>query len=91
MSEARKKAPWHPEPVDPVIAAALQALEAGTADADQQKRALAWIIYKASGLNEYTYVPDSDQTVYLEGRRSVALQIAKHLIIIPRAFVRPDG
>lgn len=77
---------------EPADATALQALSAGTADPDQQKRALDWILTHASRLREPSFRPDSsDQTAFCEGRRFVGLSIAKLLSVNPRALVRTNG
>jgi hypothetical protein len=50
----------------------------GRADANQQRKALEWILYKASQLNEQSFVPDNARvTDFIEGRRSVGNQIVK--------------
>lgn len=62
---------------------ALRALQAGTADAAQQKRALAWIMNEASKYLDEPYRPggqDGDRdTVFALGRAFVGRQIAKLL------------
>jgi hypothetical protein len=56
-------------------AAALQALAAGTASADQQQRALNWIIYKACGTYDLDYRPDPREHAAVSGKRMVGLSI----------------
>lgn len=64
---------------------ALQALQNGNADADQQKRALDWVLNQASRIKEVTFQPDSDRaSAFAEGRRYVGLQIAKLLSLSTR-------
>lgn len=59
---------------------ALRALEAGEADAHQQRLALALIIKKFSRAYDEAFVPGhSDQTQYLLGRQFVGQQITKYL------------
>lgn len=74
-------APWRPPEYDDADAAALQALARGTANADQQKRALAWVIERAAATYEMTYRPggpDGDRdTAFAEGRRFVGNQVVK--------------
>jgi len=71
---------WLPSEWDLPDASALQALSRGEADEHQQRRALACIVEKLAGTYEHTFVPGAqDQTIYLEGRRSVGLQIVKLL------------
>lgn len=70
-------------------AAAMQALERGEANAEQQKRALGWIINKASLTYESTYSPISDRdSSFAQGRRFVGLQIVKLLKISTAALSR---
>jgi|OM-RGC.v1.031168385 hypothetical protein len=59
-------------------AAALQALQRGQADEETQKRALKWIIEKASGLYEEPYIKGCDgerDTNFNLGRACVGRQI----------------
>lgn len=71
---------WLPAEWELADAAAIQALARGDAEASQQKRALTVIVEKLAGTYEHTFVPGAqDQTTYLEGRRSVGLQIVKLL------------
>jgi hypothetical protein len=70
-------------PVDYTIAdaAAIKALDQGTATPEQQRRALIWITQKAAGLLEWPYQPgenDRDTNIFL-GRHFVAHQITKML------------
>ena len=58
-------------------ASAIKALQAGTADAIQQRRALDWILKKACALPEWPYVPgDANATHVHLGR-----QLAGHMIM----------
>lgn len=71
---------WLPAEWELADAAAIQALARGDAEESQQKRALTVIVEKLAGTYEHTFVPGAqDQTTYLEGRRSVGLQIVKLL------------
>lgn len=71
---------WHPAAWDLPDASALQALQRGDATPEQQARALKWVVESAAGTYEHMFVPGAqDQTTYLEGRRSVGLQIVKLL------------
>ena len=60
-------------------ASAIQALARGEADADQQKRALSWILRQACALPEWVYQPgDSDRDTNIAlGRQFVGHQIVK--------------
>ena len=82
-----KKRATVPAPEFPVApfenydAFALRALSAGTATAEEQKRALRWIVNGAAMLTSQSFVPGSaDVTAFNEGRRNVAKQIT-HLIV----------
>jgi hypothetical protein len=71
---------WQPAQWDLPHASALQALARGDADEHAQRRALAWIVENAAGTYEETFVPrEADTTAFLQGRRSVGLQIVKLL------------
>jgi hypothetical protein len=60
---------------------AIKALASGTANADQQKRAIHWIINTAAGAYELSYRSDGEggerETAFAEGRRFVGLQLVK--------------
>lgn len=61
-------------------ASALKALQEGTADAIQQRRALDWILRKACAMPEWPYVPgDAEATHVHLGRHFVGHQIMKLL------------
>jgi len=80
MSKTPVRERWLPAEWDLPDASALQALGRGDATPEQQKRALTVIVEKLAGTYEHTFVPGGqDQTIYLEGRRSVGLQIVKLL------------
>ena len=74
-------APWLPPPYDDADVFAIQALVKGSANPDQQKRALAWIIEKACGVYDMSYRPgagDGDRdTAFAEGRRFAGNQVVK--------------
>ncbi len=77
-------APW--EPADAV---AMQALQRGEANEQQQKRALDWIIRVAAGTYNSTFHPGQpDASAFAEGRRFVGLEVVKLLTINPKAFVK---
>ena len=68
---------------------ALQALGKCEATPDQQRRALDWILYSAAMLREDPFVPGQpDATAYLNGRQSVARQIASVLQTDPASIRR---
>ena len=62
-------------------ASAVQQLAAGTANADQQRRALNWIVYRAAGTDDVEYRPDARDHAFASGRRFVGLQIRKLMAI----------
>jgi hypothetical protein len=69
---------WLPAEWDKFDASCIQALARGDADGRQQLHALKVIVEKLAGTYEHTFVPrETETTVYLEGRRSVGLQIVK--------------
>lgn len=71
--------PWKPHPYELADASAFQALAAGTASAEQQRRVLTWLV-AASGTYDLSYRPgvqgDRD-TTFAEGKRHVGLQVVK--------------
>ena len=58
-------------------AAAIQALLVGTANAEQQRRALDWIIKLAAGTYEFHFYPSDRETAFALGKASVGQQIVK--------------
>lgn len=56
---------------------AIKALAEGDADSVQQKRALKWIVESAAMTYEETFRPDTNASIYVQGRRSVGLAIVK--------------
>lgn len=74
--------PWKPPAYEDADAHSIRALQAGTATADQQQRALAYIINTLAATYDLSYRPSSDRdTAFAEGRRFVGLQIVKFLKI----------
>ncbi len=71
--------PWKPFPYELADVSAIQACVAGTASAEQQKRALQWIV-GCAGTYDMSYRPgqagDRD-TAFAEGKRFVGLQVVK--------------
>jgi hypothetical protein len=65
-----------PAPFDLPDVAAIQAVYRGEATADQQKRAMDWIIKGAAQIGGQSYrAGDSHATAFVEGRRFVGAQI----------------
>lgn len=79
------RSPWMPADYEIADIAAIQGLARGDATADQQRRALDWIINKAAGTYEMSFHPgagDGDRdTAFAEGRRFTGNQIVKMLKI----------
>ena len=70
--------PWESASFELADAIALKALAEGNAEAEQQKRALNWIVHAAARLNRPSFHPDSERASCLaEGRRMVGLQIMR--------------
>lgn len=67
------------------VTMAIKALSTGTANADQQKQALDWIIVGACGTYDLSYRTDHDggdrATLIAEGRRVVGNAIIKEIKI----------
>lgn len=85
MAEKKKRVfvpppvPYEPALWEAPDAAAMQALQKGTANPDQQKRALDWIINNAANVYDLEYRPDSRDHAFCSGRRFVGLQVIKML------------
>lgn len=58
-------------------AAAIQALLGGTAESEQQKRALRWMIEKAAGTYDFHFYPSERDTAFALGRAFVGQQVVK--------------
>ena len=71
--------PWAPAAWEPADVVAVNALNAGTADPEQQKRALRWIIEVCAGAYEFHYHPSERDTAFALGRGFVGQQIVKLL------------
>src|SRR5690348_16278890 len=70
--------PWLPPQYELADVAAIQALHAGTANAEQQKRALRWIVREACGYPDLGWHPlDAHNASFAAGKRFPALQIEK--------------
>ena len=70
--------PWKPAQWEPADIAAIQALSRGDATADQQRRALDYIVNSLADTYGLSYRPTSDRdTAFAEGKRFVGLQIVK--------------
>lgn len=103
MAELKPKPPKkHVPRIPPVFApgkweladiTALQALERGTATAEQQKRALRWIRKEACKEGDFLFRPGEDgrrDTDFALGREFPAKQIAKMLQLDPAVLKRRE-
>ncbi len=70
-----KKDVLRPAKFKPADATAIQALAAGKANEDQQKRALKWILEGACGLPVWAFHEDQRQTDIALGQQFVGQQI----------------
>lgn len=73
------QAPWLPPHAELADYTAMQALAAGTADKEQQQRALRWIIEKGARTYDFSYRPGTSdrETNIALGRQFVGQQIVK--------------
>lgn len=85
-TKSDRSAPWFPAKYEKRDVYAIQALEQGEANAEQQKRALEYIINIICGTYDLSYRPGLDgdrDTAFAEGKRFVGSQIVKLLKINP--------
>ena len=72
--------PYLPAHCEPADVSAIQALERGGANEEQQKRALAWIVNIVCATYDQSYRPSSPRdTDFAEGKRWVGNTIVKML------------
>lgn len=77
-NSAARVNPMAPAAYDDLDVEAIKAVAAGNASEGQQKRALAWIVYKAAMTYDEVFVPgQTDVGHHLTGRRNVGNQILK--------------
>lgn len=62
-----------PPPFDPVVAAGMRALQAGTASEHQQQLVFDWLLKEAAGIGKVAYRPDPHASAHMEGRRFVGV------------------
>ena len=72
-------------------ATAIQAMATGTADSDQQVRALKWIVEQAAGIYEFHYYESVQDTAFALGRAFVGQQVAKMTKLNLSALRRANG
>jgi hypothetical protein len=75
----RATGPHIPAPYEYADASALQAMALGEAHAEQQQRALRWLINQAAGTYEFNFYPTDRETAFALGREFVGQQIVKLL------------
>lgn len=93
-AELLSHGPWLPPAYELADAAALQAVANGSANPEQQKRALKWVIEQGAGTYDMSYRPGAEEgrrdTDFAEGRRFVGNQIVKLLKISLAAMARKN-
>jgi hypothetical protein len=87
----RAKGPHIPPDYELADASAFQALARGDASADQQQRAIKWLIEKAAGTYEFNYYPSDRDTCFALGRAFVGQQTVKLLKLAIGSLRRDDG
>jgi hypothetical protein len=75
------RGPYIPAAYEIADISAVQALSAGEATPEQQRRALKWLIERASGTYEFHYYPSDRDTAFALGRGFVGQQIVKLLTL----------
>ena len=87
----KDSAAWLPSPWELADITALQAVAAGNASPEQQRRALDWIVLQAAATYERTYRPESARdTDFMCGRQYVGQQIRMLLTLNPSALRRNE-
>jgi hypothetical protein len=82
--------PWLPPPWEVSDAAALQALVRGDATAEQQKRAINWVIFKAADVDGFTYRQNDRDHAFGDGRRFVGQQCKKLISLNLSTFTKKE-
>jgi hypothetical protein len=80
---------WYPASYDVADIRAVQAVAAGAATPEQQKRALDWIVIKAAATYDNGFVADDPQgriAAFVDGRRFVGQQLVKLMKLKPEIF-----
>jgi hypothetical protein len=80
---------WHPADYDIADIRAIQAVTAGTATGEQQKRALDWIVVKAAATYDNGFVAEDTHgriAAFVDGRQFVGQQIVKLMKLKPEIF-----
>ena len=92
MPQPKSSAPWKPVKYVKADVAAIQAMKRGEATADQQIRAIEYIVGTISDRNGMSFRPGPDgdrDTAFAEGRRFVGNQIVK-LTNLPMSKIKDD-
>lgn len=89
-SATGEPAPWLPPEYDLADASALQALVRGEATAEQQQRALNWVMYRAADTYGFHYRQNDRDHAFLSGRAFVGQQITKLLKLNLAKLRKPD-
>ena len=88
-------APWRAAPYELADATAIKALFAGTANADQQKRGMTWIVRTVSGYHDEAFRPGGiegeRETIYALGKQFVGRQVVKLVNADLTNLRRSDG
>jgi hypothetical protein len=75
-----KQEPWSPVELTSDKAAVFQAIAAGNASEEQQKRFMSWLMTQVCCVNDLEFRPDSfSSTSFASGKRYVGTQLQKHL------------
>jgi len=84
----RPRDPWaRPQPTA-YVTLAIKGVASGTANAEQQKAAMKWIVEDLCRTYDLSYRPNSDRdTAFAEGKRSVGLVLVEEININP-AYLR---
>ena len=76
MQKPSKHAPWLPAKWEDADAAAIRDMINGEANAEQQKRGMAWIVKTLCGTHDMVYRPEGDRdTVFAAAKQFVGQQI----------------
>jgi hypothetical protein len=79
--EGSRSEPWKPVKYNARDVAAIQALTTGTADADQQRHAIEWIVTVISGVYQPSFYPGGEdgrrKSDFAEGKRFIGNTILK--------------
>lgn len=84
-------APWHPPKWELADAYAVRAVAAGTATADQQKRAMRWVIEHAAAAYQDTHFPTDADRCFANGRRFVGLRLITIINLPAEALAHNRG